>query len=108
MLRSSCLETSWNSVRFGNASYAGKTSNAAFLSYSCPGVLRNQGLDRLLGEAPTGQRADRAQAAPDPARLALGPFGLGFELRQSSRGGFVVHTLRPEVGPDPIVAVAAV
>jgi hypothetical protein len=95
------------SVRFGNASYAGKTSNEALLSYSSAGGLCKEGLERVLGEAAAGERARRSD--PSGELLPLLPRALRLRDEPPDRVADRVgpHPLPFQVGTDPLVAVAA-
>src|SRR4029077_171830 len=68
-------------IRFGNASYAGKTSNGALLSSSCRRVPCKERFQRLLGEAPAGHGSGSGETAPELRPLSRSTLGLGLESR---------------------------
>src|SRR5580765_4847598 len=86
------------SIRFGNASYAGKTSDEAFLSYSLGAVACNvsgeKALDRLVGEPAAGQETHHPTAVAGLRGHAFCPLALGFEHGEAGRRRLGCDTLR--------------
>ena len=93
-------------IRFGNASYAGKTSNEAFLSYSCRRVACKKRFQRLLREPTPGHRSGSGETAPELRPLSPSALDLGLESRNRVGRRLGGHPLSIEVGSDPLVAVA--
>jgi hypothetical protein len=105
-LKSSAFR-SRSSIRFGNASYAGKTSNEAVLSYSSAGVLCKEGLERVLREPAPRERARRLCPSRERLPLLTRSLRLRRQAGQGLGGDVCGHALPLEVGTDPVVAVAA-
>src|SRR5436305_10751086 len=92
------------SVRFGSASYAGKTSNEALLSYSfgrLPCNVRSEEvLQGRLRESAAGQPARGLQAASRLRRLAVATPLLRLERGDARVDRLRVDALSLQVGPD--------
>src|SRR5262245_37851416 len=110
MVRALSFTWCWISARFGNASYAGKTSNEALVSYcfglvACNGMCEDA-LDHVVGEPAAREQSGTARRVSRFRRCPHCAPALGLDRGERCLYRLRGHATSFEIGADPHVAVA--